>query len=134
MRGSLSGCVILTSEYSTGVLLDQVARPIRRYLREREDTVPIVVGGLLADPEDDASTSEVLIELAQEMSKSASLVGKEDNETELDYDDMDWMPDPVDAGPEYKKSKYSDVIGSLISLFESKHVRILVSLLLYLEL
>jgi anaphase-promoting complex subunit 2 len=33
---------------------------------------------------------------------------------------MNWMPDPVDAAPDYRKSKSSDVIGSLISLFESK--------------
>ncbi|GAA3293377.1 hypothetical protein GCM10020218_070200 [Dactylosporangium vinaceum] len=39
---------------------------------------------------------------------------------ELDWDDMNWMPDPVDAAPDYRKSKSSDVIGSLISLFESK--------------
>ena len=43
-----------------------------------------------------------------------------DETTDLDFDDMEWMPDPVDAGPEYKKPKHLDVIGSLISLFESK--------------
>ena len=106
-----------------GVLLDRVARPIRRYLRERDDTITIVVGGLLADPEDDASSGDALLELAVEMSKSNSLKGEDDAEDgELDFDDMHWMPDPVDAGPEYRKSKNSDVIGSLISLFDSKDV------------
>lgn len=106
-----------------GVLLDRVARPIRRYLRERDDTVTIVVGGLLADPEDSASTGDALLELAVEMSKNNSLKGEDDAEDgELDFEDMNWMPDPVDAGPEYKKSKNSDVIGSLISLFDSKDI------------
>ena len=106
-----------------GVLLDRVARPIRRYLRERDDTVTIVVGGLLADPRDESSVGDVLQELAVEMNKSTT--AKETDETDdgdLDYDDMNWMPDPVDAGPEYKHSKNSDVIGSLISLFESRDV------------
>ena len=106
-----------------GVLLDRVARPIRRYLRERDDTVTIVVGGLLADPEDEPATGDALLELALEMSKSNSLKADDDADNgELDFDDMNWMPDPVDAGPEYKKSKNSDVIGSLISLFDSKDV------------
>jgi len=106
-----------------GVLLDRVARPIRRYLRERDDTVTIVVGGLLADPEDEAMARDALTELAVEMSKSTESKGADDGDDgELDFDDLNWMPDPVDAGPEYKKSKNSDVIGSMISLFESKDV------------
>ena len=105
------------------VLLDRVARPIRRYLRERDDTVNIVVGGLLADPEDESNASDILQELAIEMNKSTAVKGEDEtDEGDLDYDDMKWMPDPVDAGPDYKKSKNSDVIGSLISLFESKDV------------
>jgi len=107
-----------------GVLLDRVARPIRRYLRERDDTVTIVVGGLLADPDGEAVLGDVLIELAAEMTKSNGLKGDDDVDDDggLDFDDLDWMPDPIDAGPEYKKSRRSDVIGSLISLFESKDV------------
>jgi anaphase-promoting complex subunit 2 len=106
-----------------GVLLDRVARPIRRYLRERDDTVTIVVGGLLADPEDEAMARDALTELAVEMSKSTESKGADDGDDgELDFDDLNWMPDPVDAGPEYKKSKNSDVIGSIVSLFESKDV------------
>lgn len=106
-----------------GVLLDRVARPIRRYLRERHDTVTIVVGGLLADPEDESTAGDVLLELAIEMNKSTTTKGEDKaDDGGIDYDDMDWMPDPIDAGAEYKKSKNSDVIGSLISLFESKDV------------
>ena len=105
------------------VLLDRVARPIRRYLRERDDTVNIVVGGLLTDPEDESNASDILQELAIEMNKSTAVKAEDEtDEGDLDYDDMKWMPDPVDAGPDYKKSKNSDVIGSLISLFESKDV------------
>ena len=110
-----------------GVLLDRVSRPIRRYLRDRDDTVNIVVGGLLADPEtndeveDSPSHVDALVELAIEMNKNSIIQDDEADEAEADFDDMNWNPDPVDAGPDYKKSsKNSDVIGSLISLFESK--------------
>lgn len=107
-----------------GVLLDRIARPIRRYLRDRDDTVKAIVGGLLADPTDadgrgTSSSSETLVELSAELSKAHQNSLRNDT-GELDWDDMNWMPDPVDAAPDYRKSKSSDVIGSLISLFESK--------------
>ncbi|RLL93264.1 hypothetical protein CFD26_101979 [Aspergillus turcosus] len=107
-----------------GVLLDRVARPIRRYLRDRDDTVKVIVGGLLADPSDTdqahlPSTGDTLAELSAELAKAHQNSLRADS-GELDWDDMNWMPDPVDAAPDYRKSKSSDVIGSLISLFESK--------------
>lgn len=80
-----------------GVLLDRVAQPVRRYLRERKDTVTVVVGGLLANPEDDPSYT--LVELAAEMDRVASLDKEREIDDGLDWDDMNWMPDPVDAGP-----------------------------------
>ncbi|KAI4128996.1 MAG: hypothetical protein LQ338_002463 [Usnochroma carphineum] len=101
-----------------GVLLDRVARPIRRYLRDRDDTVGIVVASLLADAKD----TDILPELAKEMDSSEKLAAQEGDDADLDFDDMEWVPDPVDAGPDYKKSKHLDVIGSLISLFESKDI------------
>lgn len=82
-----------------GVLLDRVARPIRRYLREREDTVNIVVGGLLADLHDEPRASGVLYELAKELEATGGLPVDEKAEDldDLDFDDMMWEPDPVDA-------------------------------------
>ncbi|KAI4284687.1 MAG: hypothetical protein L6R35_004839, partial [Caloplaca aegaea] len=105
-----------------GVLLDRVARPIRRYLRDRDDTVAIVVASLLADAKDPSPGADVLQEIATEMEKSTTSGAQDDDDGDLDFDDMEWMPDPVDAGPEYKKSKLLDVVGSLISLLESKEI------------
>lgn len=109
-----------------GVLLDRVARVIRRYLRERDDTVRVIVTGLLSDALDEhgdplPSNSETLTELALELSQH-DLDDSKDEDGELDWDNMEWMPDPIDAAPDYRKSKNTDVIGSLISLFESKDV------------
>ncbi|EEP76142.1 conserved hypothetical protein [Uncinocarpus reesii 1704] len=108
-----------------GVLLDRLARPIRRYLRERDDTVKVIVSGLLANTDPDGeqipSVPDALGELAVELSKAHQLALQEGG-GELDWDDMNWIPDPIDAAADYKKSKHSDVIGSLVSLFESKEV------------
>ena len=82
-----------------GVLLDRLARPIRRYLREREDTVKIIVGGLLADADDDSNTTDAFVELAIELNKITEIQNADDDDGELDWDDMSWLPDPVDAGP-----------------------------------
>lgn len=106
-----------------GVLLDRVARPIRRYLRDRDDTVRVIVSGLLAEPPETdgqpVSSGETLVELSAELTK-AHQNSLQNERGELDWDDMNWMPDPVDAAPDFRKSKTADVVGSLISLFESK--------------
>ena len=107
-----------------GVLLDRIARPIRRYLRDRDDTVKVIVSGLLAEPhavdkQALPSSGDTLVELSTELAKAHQL-SLQSNTSELDWDDMNWVPDPVDAAPDYRKSKSSDVIDSLISLFESK--------------
>ena len=108
-----------------GVLLDRIARPIRRYLRDRDDTVKVIVSGLLADPADvegtTTGTGDTLVELSAELTKAHHSSLRNEG-GELDWDDMNWVPDPVDAAPDYRKSKSSDVIGSLISLFESKEM------------
>lgn len=107
-----------------GVLLDRAARPIRKYLRDRDDTIKAIVGGLLADTSNtetgaNAENSETLVELSTELN-NAHQQSLQNDSGELDWDDMNWMPDPIDAAADYKKSKGADVVGSLISLFDSK--------------
>ncbi|KAM5474301.1 hypothetical protein MauCBS54593_001875 [Microsporum audouinii] len=115
----------LTQLDPRGVLLDRVARPIRRYLRERDDTVKVIVNGLLADvsetKDQDNPDPDTLVELAVELT-SARQASLRNNSGELDWDDMNWVPDPIDAAVDYKRSKHSDVIGSMITLFDSKEV------------
>ncbi|KAL2404342.1 Anaphase-promoting complex subunit 2 [Exophiala dermatitidis] len=109
-----------------GVLLDRVARKIRRYLRDRDDTVRVIVAGILSDPvtengEPPSPDPEVLTELAVELTQNTGQKGGSDD-SEFDWNDMNWVPDPVDAAPDYMKSKNTDVIGSLITLFDTKDV------------
>lgn len=107
-----------------GVLLDRIARPIRRYLRDRDDTIKVIVTGLLAEPsavdaKSRSHNNDTLVELSTELSKAHQL-SMENDPSELDWDDMNWMPDPVDAAQDYRKSKGADVIDSVVSLFDSK--------------
>lgn len=105
-----------------GVLLERVARPIRRYLKEREDTARIIISSLLTDLNDETGTkfssnSELSFEIACEMAKPIANYGQEADE-ELNWGDMNWQPLPQDASPEYKKSKVEDVIWFLLTLWE----------------
>ena len=105
-----------------GVLLERVARPIRRYLKEREDTARIIISSLLTDVKDEtgskfSSNSELSYEIAAEMAKPLTNLGQDADE-ELNWNDMSWQPLPQDASPDYKKSKVEDVIWFLLTLWE----------------
>lgn len=105
-----------------GVLLERVARPIRRYLKEREDTARIIISSLLTDLNDETGTkfssnSELSYEIACEMAKPFANFGQ-DTDEELNWNDMNWQPLPQDASPDYKKSKVEDVIWFLLTLWE----------------
>ncbi|KAK4240689.1 hypothetical protein C8A03DRAFT_31178 [Achaetomium macrosporum] len=45
-----------------------------------------------------------------------------DLDEDLDWNDMNWVPDPVDAGANYKRPKSEDVVGTLISGLGSEEV------------
>ncbi len=83
-----------------GVLIDRVARPVRRYLRERDDTVKVIINGLLSkNSEGNEANPSELSDLAAELNRSSERAAQTDDDQELDWDDMHWTPDPVDAGP-----------------------------------
>ena len=102
-----------------GVLLDKVVRPIRKYLKTREDIIIKLVGGLL-----DNSPNNELIELAQELRAPNKYRSKPQHSKDIleDLLDLNWVPDPVDALPDFKNGKVSDIIESLISIFDSKEI------------
>lgn len=118
-----------------GVLLDRIAKPIRRYLRERDDTVKVVVNALLNNDEhmknanpsaqqfgapNTRGSADATLDLSDELAEAHKAASQNEDTGDLDWNDMNWQPDPIDAAADYKKSKHNDVIGSLVSLFESK--------------
>jgi anaphase-promoting complex subunit 2 len=100
-----------------GVLLDKVVRPIRMYLKSREDIIIKLVHGLLDDEQHND-----LYELAYELRNSEKTKSDKSNIILEDSLDLDWIPDPIDALPDFKKDKVSDLIESLISIFDSKEI------------
>lgn len=95
-----------------GVLLDKVIRPLRAYLKHRDDIIQKLVIGLI----DDSSSNE-LIALNVELSKLEKRKLKID-----EFSDLNWVPDPIDALPDFKNFKIKDIIESLISIFDSKEI------------
>ncbi|KAI5284896.1 hypothetical protein KEM52_002689, partial [Ascosphaera acerosa] len=80
------------------VLLDRVARPIRRFLRERDDAARIIVGGVMADQaggkagqdkDEDEQHGDVLDEIAPELADVRPHDGPQemDIETDLENDE-----------------------------------------------
>ncbi|KAI0322405.1 ubiquitin-protein ligase [Amylostereum chailletii] len=92
-----------------GVLLYKVADPIRRYLRDRSDTIRCIVASLVGDGESGDS-------LVDENEPIQPLTGPQID----DYADPNWDPEPVDAGPDFRANKPSDVISTLVSIYDSK--------------
>ncbi|CAN6599111.1 hypothetical protein TRVA0_001S06788 [Trichomonascus vanleenenianus] len=97
-----------------GVLLEKVSGPIRRYLKERPDTINVIVSGLLGEGKADDGP---LISLHQDLKHTSAL--KEENLNDLA--DPEWNPDPVDAPPDFMRGK-NDTVDLLVTLFENKDV------------
>lgn len=104
-----------------------MAYPLQLYLCSREDTVRIIITGLLSDTEDAHGNPVVpggdkLVELALLLNNDSDQLGQKSKDEDLDWHDMDWVPDPVEAGPGYKRSKTADIIGTLIGVLGAQEV------------
>lgn len=104
------------------VLLDRVAYSLQIYVCSREDTVRIIIHGLLADVNEAQRSGDKLVELAHLLNEGSDQGGQKAHDEEMDWHDMEWVPDPVDAGPGYKRSKNADIIGTLIGVLGSQEV------------
>lgn len=92
----------------TGVLLDKVARPIRKYLKTRRDLVSHLVKGML----DNNPKTNKLYELAQALRNTSFTATAVID----DLTDINWYPDPIDALPDFKKGKVADFVDALTSV------------------
>lgn len=120
-----------------GILLHKIARPIRRYLKERKDTIREVLSGLLGDKrspiKDLASELIDVVNISEPYIPAAGIQEREDLEdaknmsstykTLLKDPDMSWAPDPMDAPPNFQiDNKTFDVISNLVSVFDNKDI------------
>ncbi|EME77713.1 uncharacterized protein MYCFIDRAFT_45856 [Pseudocercospora fijiensis CIRAD86] len=103
---------------SRGVLLEKVAIPVRSYLRSREDTVSSIAVSFLANShqqEASKDSEKVCWDISEAVATSA--IDAQDDRM-VNWNDMEWVPDPIDAGPNYKASKSDDVVAYILALFE----------------
>ncbi|KAK7416017.1 hypothetical protein QQX98_005468 [Neonectria punicea] len=105
------------------VLLDRVVHALQLYLCQRDDAIRIVVTGLLSNPYDDVGDGKAkLVELAVMLNTASQQQRRQVDDEDLDWNDMTWVPDPVDAGVNYKRPKNEDVIGTLINALGSQDI------------
>lgn len=106
-----------------GVFLEKVAVPLRNYLRSRDDTVSIIAASFLADVDEDGNvvdgdSDKVCADITIEVNSSGAADAKEHKT--LNWNDMEWVPDPIDAGPDFKASTSEDVVAYILGLFDQE--------------
>lgn len=112
------------------MLLFKVADPIRRYLRDRPDTIRCIVANLVGDDSDspDSLLDDTLDPATGGAGTSAGGSGGGAGSQLLvnpptlvdDYSDPNWDPEPIDAGPEFRANKPGDVLSTLVSIYDSQ--------------
>ena len=73
-----------------GVLLHKIAKPIRRHLRDRPDTIKCIVATLVEGEE---------LQDENELNAGTGIIGQEGDEEAEDFANPRWEPEPVDAAP-----------------------------------
>ncbi|KAI1344620.1 Cullin family protein [Xylariaceae sp. FL0016] len=103
------------------VLLDRVAYSLQLYLCTREDVVRIIVSGLLTGPEEvnPETRKTKLVELVELLHDPEQYRSERQDD---EWDDLTWVPPPVDAGSNYKRRRSEDVVGTLIGALGSPEV------------
>lgn len=105
----------------SGVILETVCEPVRKYLRTRDDTVRCIVQNLIDDNNS---------ELADELKEKEGLCL---DESFYEEDDMDnwktWKPDPVhskekriESFTSSSRKRTSDIISMLVNIYGSKEL------------
>lgn len=90
--------------------------------RKRRSSTPDATAVDAANTASCISSSDRLVELALLLNDPSQARRAAPDEEELDWNDMMWVPDPVDAGANYKRPRSEDVIGTLISALGSEDV------------
>lgn len=98
------------------VLLDRVVPALKLCLWMRDDAIRIVVTGLLSTPQSTKpeDSKGKLVELAVILNDASQQQRSHGDDGDLDWNDMEWVPDPVDAGVNYKRPKNEDIIGTIV--------------------
>lgn len=78
-------------------------------VRDRPDTIRCIVASLVGDGESEDSLVD----------ENEPIQPLQQPEME-NYSDPDWSPEPIDAGPDFRASKSSDIISTIVSIYDTK--------------
>ena len=121
---------------SSGVMMENICQPLKKYLRNREDTVKCIVSNLTDDSE---SSNEIMEEFCKDLysyegsnevidsttAQPIQLQNSDQNSSSRLKAWEQWMPDPIDAmslsnadGNSF--SSKSNIISMLVNIYGSK--------------
>jgi hypothetical protein len=118
---------------SSGVMMENVCEPLKRYLRNRDDTVKCIVSNLTTDDGDDTS-NDLMEEFCKDLYSYEGVNNNDciDSSTAEEYKLKSWqlwLPDPIDAlntggsgGANYDGSSLgskSNIISMLVNIYGS---------------
>ena len=78
-------------------------------VRDRPDTIRCIVASLVGDGESEDSLVD----------DNEPIQPIQQPEME-NYSDPEWNPEPIDAGPDFRASKSSDIISTIVSIYDTK--------------
>ncbi|GAA5975169.1 hypothetical protein JCM11641_004375 [Rhodosporidiobolus odoratus] len=103
-----------------GVLLSRATREVRAYLRSRKDTIHQIVLSLTTSGS--ALFEELRATTGPEALKNRVLLVSEGRDEAENYGDPKWVPEPVEAPADFRKSRGADIIQLLVSIYDTKDV------------
>jgi anaphase-promoting complex subunit 2 len=110
----------------SGVLLQLVADPLKKYLKRRPDTVKCIINALTDDGGELAPELSGGTATATTSESSAAHTPEEEEDPSLLAENWHrWAPDPLDAGcvaEPVKAIRHGDMIGLLVNVYESKQL------------
>lgn len=133
----VSAIKALMSLDPSGVMMENVCQPLKRYLRNRDDTVKCIVSNLTDDGDSSSDLMEEfckdlgVFENAQDMIDSNVAVPMQISRSNEDYNKLKlkswefWTPDPIDAinsavNDSSNMGSKSNIITMLVNIYGSK--------------
>lgn len=112
----------------TGVMMENICEPLKKYLRNRDDTVKCIVRNLT---EDEESSNDLMEEFCKDLysyegaidmidSNTAALIQNENKQSKVKAWRL-WLPDPIDTPADASNdSSKSNIISMLVNIYGSK--------------
>lgn len=103
----------------TGLILQMVTEPVRKYLKSRDDTVRCIVTAL-TDEDNDSELNREMIK-SSEAKNGAIVMNLPDEGEKCTAENWEeWNPDPIKLSASMKSNRFSDPISILVNIYETK--------------